>query len=154
MRRFIVPCLCAGLCVAATLSAQPSPRSVSAVRLAFGRVDRVALDFGVDTSAIRRQAIRRLSDAGITVAATLDLPELVIEVRVPKSLAPSDDGMLLVRVELREPASSPGRRQIWNDQTGGTRFTTYGSLRELVPERVTLALDQLATAHAASTGTR
>ena len=158
MRRFIFTCLSAALCTAATLSAQPSaqpsPRTVSAVRLTFGRVDRVALDFGVDTSAIRRQASQRLRDAGITVASALDLPELMIEVRVPKSLAPSDDGLLLVRVELREAASSPTRRQIWNDQTGGTRFTTYGSLRELVPARVALALDQLATAHGADTGTR
>src|SRR4051812_12246382 len=102
MRRFIVTCLIAGLWSAAALSAQPSPRTVSAVRLTLQRVDQVALDFGVDTTAMRRQVVRRLGDAGIAVASTGDLPELVIAVHVPKSLAPVDPGLLLVRMVLRE----------------------------------------------------
>jgi hypothetical protein len=155
MHRFVVPCLCLGLCLAPTLSAQSSPRSVSAVRLTLQRVDQVALDFGVDTSAMRRQAVRRLSDAGITVASAAELPELALEVRVPKSLAPTDVGLLIVHLELREPASSPARRTIWRDRVEGVQFTTYGSLRELVPARLALALDQLATAHDdAGVGTR
>jgi predicted kinase len=155
MHRFIVPCLCLGLCLAPKLSAQSSPRSVSAVRLTLQRVDQVALDFGVDTSAMRRQAVRRLSDAGITVASAAELPELALEVRVPKSLAPTDVGLLIVHLELREPASSPARRTIWRDRVEGVQFTTYGSLRELVPARLALALDQLATAHDdAGVGTR
>jgi predicted kinase len=153
MRRMILTCVCAGLWSAATLSAQPSPRTVSAVRLTLQRVDQVALDFGVDTSAMRHQVIRRLGDVGITVANATDLPELVIQVRVPKRLAPVDAGLLLVHLELRDAESSPVQRTIWNDQSGDTRFTTYGSLRELVPERVARGLDALATAHA-STETR
>jgi hypothetical protein len=155
MRRFIITCLAAGLCSATTLPAQPSPRMVSTVRLTFGRVDQVALDFGIDTSALRRQAIRRLSDAGITVSNAADLPELALEVRVPKLLAPTDVGLLFVHMELREPASSPARRTIWRDRLEGIQFTTFGSLRELVPARLALALDQLAMAHDdAGVGTR
>jgi hypothetical protein len=96
-----------------------------------------------------------LSDAGITVASAAELPELALEVRVPKSLAPTDVGLLIVHLELREPASSPARRTIWRDRVEGVQFTTYGSLRELVPARLALALDQLATAHDdAGVGTR
>ena len=148
MRRFLATCLAAWVCSAAALSAQSSPRAVSAVRLTFQRVDQVALDFGVDTTAMRREVIQRLGDAGIAVANTADLPELVIAVRVPKRLVPMDDGFLIVQMELREAATSPTRRTIWNDRSGGTGFTTYGSLRELVPAQIARGLDALAIAHA------
>ena len=59
--------LVSGLCLAHPLSAQQSVSSVSSVRLVFQKVDQVALDFGVDTSAMRHRAVQRLSAAGIAV---------------------------------------------------------------------------------------
>ena len=148
VRRFIMAFLVVGgMCLAHPLSAQRSVGSVSSVRLAFQKVDQVALDFGVDTAAMRRRAVQRLGAAGIAVVEDANQPELSIAVRVPKSLAPVDDGFLLVEMRLLETTSSDPQRELWKARGPATRFTTFGSLRQLVPEQLEQRLDSLAAAH-------
>jgi len=138
--------LMAGPWLGNALFAQPSVASVSSVRLAFEKVDQVALDFGVDTAAMRRRTVQRLRAAGIAVVRDADQPELVIAVRVPKPLPPVDRGFLLVEMRLVEPSPSPPRRELWNAKRLAVPFTTFGSLRELVPEQLERGLDQLTAA--------
>jgi hypothetical protein len=148
MRQFIIaPLLVSGLCFANPLSAQQTVSSVSSVRLAFQKVDQVALDFGVDTAVMRRRAVERLGAAGIAVVQDPNQPELSIAVRVPKQLAPVDQGFLRVEMRLLEPTSSNPRRELWNARGSAIRFTTFGSLRQLVPEQLEQRLDSLAAAH-------
>jgi hypothetical protein len=139
--------LIATLSGASVLPAQPSVTTVKAVRLRFQKVDQVALDFGVDTAAMRNQTIRRLSDAGIAVATDPGAPELRIALRVPKSLAPVDLGILLVQMQLLAPDSADTHRMIWNSSGTAIRFTTYTSLRRLAPEQLARGLEELAAAH-------
>ena len=143
----IVLLLGSALWLAHPLAAQQSVSAVSSLRLVFQKVDQVALDFGVDTSAMRRRAVQRLSAAGIAVVEDASRPELSIAVRVPKPLAPVDDGFLLVEMRLLEPTSSNPRRALWNARGAATRFTTFGSLRQLVPEQLEQRLDALTAAH-------
>jgi hypothetical protein len=129
------------------LPAQRSATSVKTVRLRYERVDQVALDFGVDTAAMREQAIRRLSDAGIAVATDPRAPELRITVRVPKSLAPVDVGILSVDMALIASDRADTHRTIWYSSGTTVRFTTYTSLPRLAPEQLARGLDELAAAH-------
>jgi hypothetical protein len=138
--------LIASLSGASILPAQQSATNVKTVRLHFQKVDQVALDFGVDTAAMRDQAIRRLSDAGIAVAIDPRAPELRIAVRVPKSLAPVDLGILSVGITLLVSDSADTQRMLWIDSKT-TRFTTYTSLRRLAAEQLARGLDELAAAH-------
>lgn len=148
MQNLLVPgILIASLCGASVLPAQQSATGVKTVRLRFERVDQVALDFGVDTAAMRDQAIRRLSDAGIAVATDLRAPELRIAVRVPRSLAPVDVGILSVDMALLESDTADRHRTIWYNSGRTIRFTTYTSLRRLAPEQLARGLDELAAAH-------
>ena len=148
MRRMkIALLLVSGLYLAHPLSAQQSVSSVSSVRLVFQKVDQVTLDFGVDTSAMRHRAVQRLSVAGIAVVEDASRPELSIAVRVPKQLTPADDGFVFVEMRLLEPTSSDVRRALWNARGPAARFTTFGSLRHLVPEQLEQRLDSLAAAH-------
>ena len=138
--------LIASLSGASILPAQQSATNVKTVRLHFQKVDQVALDFGVDTAAMRDQAIRRLSDAGIAVATDPRAPELRIAVRVPKSLAPVDLGILSVGITLLVSDTADTQRMLWIDSKT-TRFTTYTSLRRLAAEQLARGLDELAAAH-------
>jgi len=138
--------LIASLSGASILPAQQSATNVKTVRLHFQKVDQVALDFGVDTAAMRDQAIRRLSDAGIAVAIDPRAPELRNAVRVPKSLAPVDLGILSVGITLLVSDSADTQRMLWIDSKT-TRFTTYTSLRRLAAEQLARGLDELAAAH-------
>jgi hypothetical protein len=152
MRQLVMAALLTGsLCFTDALPAQqtaPQPATtLRAVRLAFERVDQVAIDFGVDTASLRGQAIRRLATAGISVALDSTLPELLIAVRVPKSIAPVDLGVLQVDMWLRGTERSGARRTIWNAAGTTVRFAAYGSLRQLVPEQLARGLDALAAAH-------
>jgi hypothetical protein len=148
MQRFIAFLLVSGSCLARPLSAQQSVGSVSSVRLVFEKVDQVALDFGVDTAALRHRAVQRLSAAGIAVVQDANRPELSIAVRVPKRLVPVDDGIFSVEMRLLERTSSNPRRELWRGLGSNTRFTTFGSLRQLIPEQFEQRLDSLAVAHA------
>jgi hypothetical protein len=148
MRQFVVAALLSiALCQAREAAAQQSPQSVRSVRLTFQRVDQVALDFGVDTVALRRLAAQRLVAAGITVTQDPADPELTIGVRVPKSLAPVDPGILIVETALLEPTSSAARSTLWRGKNSTVQFTRYGSLRELVPDQLSRELDALLLAH-------
>ena len=138
--------LIASLSGASILPAQQSATNVKTVRLHFQKVDQVALDFGVDTAVMRDQAIRRLSDAGIAVATDPRAPELRIAVRVPKSLAPVDLGILSVGITLLVSDTADTQRMLWIDSKT-TRFTTYTSLRRLAAEQLARGLDELAAAH-------
>ena len=143
----IVLLLGSALWLAHPLAAQQSVSAVSSLRLVFQKVDQVALDFGVDTSAMRRRAVQRLSAAGIAVVEDANQPELSIAVRVPKQFVPADDGFVFVEMRLLEPTSSSARRALWNARGPATRFTTFGSLRQLVPEQLEQRLDSLTAAH-------
>jgi len=139
--------MCAGSLVAIPLPAQTAPRVVTSVRVTIQKVDQVALDFGVDTAAMRQQAILRLNAAGIAVKQDTSLPELQIAVRVPKSLAPVDLGLLSVDMVLLEPKASDPRRTLWRSAGIARQFTRFGSLRDLVPEELDNGLAALAAAH-------
>ena len=143
----ILSSLIASLSGARVLQAQQSVKSVKTVRLRFQKVDQVALDFGVDTAEMRSQAIRGLSDAGITVAGDPRAPELRIEVRVPRSLAPVDLGVLQVEMVLLESDKADPHRRLWHNSATTVRFTTYTSLQRLAPEQLARGLDELAAAH-------
>ena len=148
MRRLLlVVALIAGSTGARVLPAQQSATSVKAVRLRFQMVDQVALDFGVDTAAMRDQAIRKLSDAGIAVATDARAPELRIAVRVPKSIAPVDVGVLSVDMALIVPDTANTQRTIWYSSGTSVRFARYTSLPRLAPEQLERGLDELAAAH-------
>jgi hypothetical protein len=146
----ILGSLIACLSGASVLGAQPSAASVNTVRLRFQQVDQLALDFGVDTAAIRGQVIRRLSDAGIAIATSPHAPELRIMVRVPKSLAPVDLGILSIDMALLVSDGADTHRTIWHSSGTTVRFTTYTSLQQLVPEQLARGLDELLAAHHAS----
>jgi len=135
-----------GLCIATELPGQAARHPVTSVRVSIQKVDQVALDFGVDSAALREQAVRRLSAAGIVVKQDSDVPELVISVRVPRKLAPVDDGILIVETLLLEPASASNRRTLWRAVDIGRRFTRFGSLPELVPAELDRNLEALASA--------
>jgi hypothetical protein len=143
----ILGSLIATLSGASVLAAQQSATGVKSVRLRFQKVDQVALDFGVDTVAMRDQVIRRLSDAGIEVTTDPRAPELRIAVRVPKSLAPVDLGVLSVEMALVASDKADTHRTIWNSSGTTVRFATYTSLRQLAPEQLARGLDELAVAH-------
>ncbi|HEX7977914.1 MAG TPA: hypothetical protein VF461_04890 [Gemmatimonadaceae bacterium] len=117
------------------------------VRLRFQQVDQVALDFGVDTAAMRDQVIRRLNDAGIAIVTDPRAPELRIAVRVPKSIAPVDLGILSVDMALLVSDKADTHRRIWYSSGTTVRFTTYTSLRQLAPEQLARGLDELTAAH-------
>ena len=148
MRRFwMAALLCAGMVPPRALSAQSPVRGVNAVRLRLEKVDQVALDFGVDTTALRRDVIQRLAAGGISVTQETGRPELTIGVRVPKSLAPVDPGLLLISMRLVESETTGSHRELWNGSGLSTRFGTYGSLRLLVPQQVANGVDALIAAH-------
>jgi hypothetical protein len=148
MRQAItVSVLVAASCLASSLPAQQSIASVSSVRLAFERVDQVALDFGVDTAALRRRAVYRLSEAGMAVVQDPTQPVLTIAVRVPKQLPPVDRNVLRVEMKLLGPETSNPRRELWNALGHATTFTLFGSLRQIVPEELERRLDALTAAH-------
>ena len=143
----ILGSLIASLGADRVLPAQQSATSVKTVRLRFEKVDQVALDFGVDTAAMREQVTRRLSDAGIAVGTDPRAPEFRIAVLVPKSMAPVDRGILLVEMVLLESDGKDTHRMIWHNSDTTVRFTTYTSLQRLAPEQLARGLDELAAAH-------
>jgi hypothetical protein len=96
---------------------------------------------------MRHRAVQRLSAVGIAVVQDANLPELSIAVRVPKRLVPVDEGFLSVDMKLLERTSSNPRRELWRALGSNTRFTLFGSLRQLVPEQLEQRLDSLAAAH-------
>jgi hypothetical protein len=148
MRKLLIlGSLVVSLSAARLLPAQQPTRRVNAVQLRFEKVDQVALDFGVDTAEMRGEVIRRLNDAGIAVATDVRVPELRIAVLVPKSLAPVDVGILSVELALLAPDKANTHRMIWHNSEPTVRFTTYGSLRQLAPERLARGLDELTAAH-------
>jgi hypothetical protein len=146
MIRSLAALVSAAFCFAIPVRAQSSTRAVTSVRVTFQKVDQVALDFGVDTAAMRQQAILRLNAAGIAVKQDTSLPELQIAVRVPRSLAPVDLGLLSVDMVLLEPKASDTRRTLWHSAGIARQFTRFGSLRDLVPEELDSGLAALAAA--------
>ena len=129
--------------------AQETVRSLETVRLTFERIEQVALDFGVDSVALRDQAVRRLAAGDIQVVDDSRHPELVVAVRVPKRLVPdATGGLVFVELTLVEPGAANRRRMLWNAVNDGVWFTRYGSLREFVPEQLTLRVNELLAARA------
>jgi hypothetical protein len=132
------------------LGAQAALSAVTAVRLTYQRVDKVALDFGVDTAAMRQDTERRLARHGIAVGDGAALPELVVSIRVPKQLAPADDGYARVEVALVATSARPMGRALWSSSAPSFRFTTFGSLRTLVPEHLEQQVDALLSARSST----
>jgi hypothetical protein len=152
MRRFIIVSVLAALASSAShLGAQESLSAVRAVRLTYQKVDQVALDFGVDTAAMRLETARRLAQDGITASGSSDLPVLAVSIRVPKQLAPVDGGYVSVDLALLAASAPEVGSPLWSGGGPGVRFTSFGSLRALVPGQLKRQVEALLAARSSAT---